>query len=183
MLFFETPAFEPWAKEVAALPAEKQVEEVSKKLVELNPGFDGKLRHEIVNDVVQVLAFETDHVTDISPVRALVGLRRLQCQGGYPDQGQLADLSPLKGLSLEVLAVIGNKVSDLSPLQGMPLAYLTLDRTLVTDLSSLHGLQLKQIWLRNALVTDLSPLRQLPLEDLSLPYTMLPTSPRLKTCH
>ena len=30
-------------KTVAALPAEKQVEAVSKKLMELNPGFDGKV--------------------------------------------------------------------------------------------------------------------------------------------
>ena len=30
-------------KEVAALPAEKQVEAVAKKLQELNPGFDGKV--------------------------------------------------------------------------------------------------------------------------------------------
>ena len=30
-------------KDVAALPAEKQVEAVAKKLQELNPGFDGKV--------------------------------------------------------------------------------------------------------------------------------------------
>ena len=38
-----TPAFQQWMKDVAALPAEKQVEAVAKKLQELNPGFDGKV--------------------------------------------------------------------------------------------------------------------------------------------
>ncbi len=40
---WNTPAFQAWMKTVAALPAEKQVEAVSKKLMELNPGFDGKV--------------------------------------------------------------------------------------------------------------------------------------------
>jgi hypothetical protein len=37
------PAFKQWVKDVAALPAGKQVEAVAKKLRELNPGFDGKV--------------------------------------------------------------------------------------------------------------------------------------------
>ena len=36
-------AFEAWTKQVAGMPAEKQVEAVAKKLQELNPGFDGKV--------------------------------------------------------------------------------------------------------------------------------------------
>ena len=40
---WNTPAFQQWMKAVQALPAEKQIEAVSKKLVELNPGFDGKV--------------------------------------------------------------------------------------------------------------------------------------------
>ena len=39
---WNTPAFQQWMKDVAALPADKQVEAVAKKLMELNPGFDGK---------------------------------------------------------------------------------------------------------------------------------------------
>lgn len=39
------PAFPQWVKDVQAMPAEKQLEAVSKKLVELSPGFDGKLFH------------------------------------------------------------------------------------------------------------------------------------------
>jgi len=36
-------ALEAWVKRVAALPAEKQVEEFKAKMKELNPGFDGKV--------------------------------------------------------------------------------------------------------------------------------------------
>ncbi len=42
-LFMHDPAFPQWMKDVQAMPAEKQIEAVSKMLVELNPGFDGKL--------------------------------------------------------------------------------------------------------------------------------------------
>ena len=38
-LAFNDPACQQWMKTVAALPAEKQIEAVVKKLQELNPGF------------------------------------------------------------------------------------------------------------------------------------------------
>ena len=37
------PRSKQWVKATQALPAEKQIEAVSKKLMELNPGFDGKV--------------------------------------------------------------------------------------------------------------------------------------------
>ncbi len=37
-LFMHDPAFPQWMKDVQAMPAERQIEAVSKKLVELNPG-------------------------------------------------------------------------------------------------------------------------------------------------
>ena len=46
-LGFQMPGFDQWMKDVAALPAEQQVEAVSKKLMELNPGFDGKMAGEL----------------------------------------------------------------------------------------------------------------------------------------
>ena len=89
------PAFQQWMKDLAALPAEKQIEAVSKKLMELNPGFDGKVTGydgkgtpKIENGVVTELGFVTDNVTDISPVRALAGLKTLTCAGSSDRQGQ-----------------------------------------------------------------------------------------------
>src|SRR5580692_7694927 len=64
-----------WRKQVTALPAEKQVEAVAKKFKELNPGFDGKVTPLIEKGVVTYFSFLTDDVTDISPVRALAGLK------------------------------------------------------------------------------------------------------------
>ncbi len=101
------PAFQAWMKSVAALPAEKQVEAVAKKLQELNPGFDGKVTGfdgkgppTIEKGVVTHFGFVTENVTDISPVRALVGLTGLGCSGGS-SVAKLSDLSPLEGMTLD----------------------------------------------------------------------------------
>ncbi len=41
--YIESPALQAWIKQVQALPADEQIKAVSQKLVELNPGFNGKL--------------------------------------------------------------------------------------------------------------------------------------------
>src|SRR5262249_59109472 len=81
-------AAEAWEKSVAALRAEQQVEAVVRRLKELNPAFDGTVKHEIDDGVVRKLSFLSDDVADISPVRALKMLRqkvppaffRLKCE-------------------------------------------------------------------------------------------------------
>jgi hypothetical protein len=96
-------AFEAWVQRVQRLRSEKQVEAVAAKLKELNPGFDGKMRHEVEGNTVVKLELWTDAVTDISPVRALTGLKKLACRGSAPGRGKLSDLWPLKGMSLKEL--------------------------------------------------------------------------------
>jgi serine/threonine protein kinase/formylglycine-generating enzyme required for sulfatase activity len=173
------PAFQEWMKRVAGMPAEKQVEAVSQKLVDLNPEFDGKLTGfaekgapAIENGVVTLIWFETDNVSDISPVRALAGLKSLGGIGTALLKGRLVDLSPLKGMPLTSLHIYRNEVTDLSPLNGMPLTFLHLSETRVSDLSPLHGMPLKQLIVDTTPVTDVSPLSGLPLTFLSLnaPY-------------
>jgi formylglycine-generating enzyme required for sulfatase activity len=175
----DDPAFQQWMKRVAGMPAEKQVEAVSKKLVDLNPEFDGKLTGfagkgtpTIEKGVVTLIWFETDNVSDLSPVRALVGLKSLGCIGTALLKGRLVDLSPLKGMPLTSLHIYRNEVTDLSPLIGMPLTFLHFSETRVSDLSPLHGMPLKQLIADTTPVTDLSPLNGLPLTFLSLncPY-------------
>jgi hypothetical protein len=107
---FNDPAFKQWMKEVAALPAEKQVEAVVKKLQELNPGFDGKVAGfwgtgtpRIENGVVTGVGFLTDNVTDISPVRALERLRSLSFGNDRNHRSKFSDLSPLEGMNLTLL--------------------------------------------------------------------------------
>jgi hypothetical protein len=160
-------AFRRWMKEVAVLAAEKQVEAIAKKLEELNPGSDGKVTPGLENGVVTGLSFVTDSVTDISPIQAFVGLRRLDCRGsGRRDESKLSDLSPLKGLPLTMLACPLTRVSDLSSLRGMPLTKLTCDSTHVSDLSPLKGMKLTYLSCSQTQVSDLSPLKGMPLREL-----------------
>ena len=170
------PAFQQWIKDVAGLSAEKQLEAVVKKLQQLNPGFDGKVTGidenaapKIENGVVTELRFATDNVADISPVRALVGLKVLYCSANVPGQNTLADLSPLHGMALTTLHVTRSRVSDLAPLAGMPLTHLYCSRTPISDLSPLKGMQLTALNCGYTNVSDLSPLQGMNLTDLRFP--------------
>ena len=151
---------------VASLPGEKQVEAVKQKLMEFNPGFDGKLTSKIENDHVVELQLVTDHVTQIWPVRALADLRELSCEGSDIGKGRLEDLSPLQGLSLTSLECGKTRVSDLTPLKNMPLARLGCNGTNVTDLSPLTAAPLVDLSFGNTRVSDLSPLKGMSLKHL-----------------
>jgi Leucine-rich repeat (LRR) protein len=186
---WNTPAFQQWVKATQALPAEKQIEAVSKKLMELNPGFDGKVTGaegrstpKIVMGVVTEIGFLSDNVTDISPVRALAGLKRLDCRGLPGDKDKLSDLSPLQGMKLTWLFCGFTKVSDLSPLQGMPLTFLHCQGTQVSDLSPLQGMKLTQLVCWSTKVSDLSPLRGMPLSLVACGDTKVPDLSPLEDC-
>jgi Leucine-rich repeat (LRR) protein len=168
---FDAPAFIQWMKDVAAMPAEKQVDAVSKKLQELNPGFDRKETHKIDGGVVTEFKFVTDNVADISPVRALVGLRKLTCNGSGSGKGILLDLSPLKGMPLTFLDCGWNPTFDLAPLQGMPLSDLLCGGTQISDLSPLKGMPLQSLDFDMTAVFDLSPLKAMPLTRLTCVMT------------
>lgn len=159
-------AFDQWIKQVASLQPAEQVLAVVDKLKELNPGFDGFVRHRIDKGAVTSLEFFSENVADISPVRALPGLKKLVCEGRAFALGKLTDLSPLEGLTLTSLDVTYTKVYDLSPLRDMPLTELACDHTQVSDLSLLQGLALTKLECRGTKVIDLSPLRRLPLRTL-----------------
>jgi len=166
-LAFQMPGFDEWVKDVAAMPAEQQVDAVSKKLVELNPGFDGKYSRDIENDAVVNFVLFTSAVTDISPVRAFPNLANLNCIGGETGDGKLTDLSPLNGLKLTSLFISNNKqVSDLSPLKGQLLSSLRCENTSVPDLSPLQGMPLLELFCSDKVV-DLTPLKGMPLTTLN----------------
>ncbi|MDB5338086.1 MAG: stkP 3 [Planctomycetaceae bacterium] len=165
LLGFQRPGFDKWVRDVAAMPVDKQVEAVNRKLVELNPAFNGKVSDgsgtgppQIENGVVIGYGFLTDNVTDLSPVRALVGLQVLFCNGSNFNRGQLSDLSPLEGMKLVNLACYFNPVSDLSPLRQLPLRGLAIYYTDVSDLAPLAGLPLENLDCGGLPVTDLTPL-------------------------
>ena len=165
-LLMHDPAFPQWMKDVAALPAEKHVEVVVRKLQELNPDFDGNIKHSIKNDAVFELSFSAEHVSDISPVRALTGLKSFGCN--QSSKGKLINLSPLRGLSLTAISMENTPVSDLSPLKGMPLTSANFGATRVSDLSPLQGMPLSDLTFYGTLVPDLAALKDLKLTKINL---------------
>ena len=138
------------------------------RLKELNPKFDGNLVPTIEKGVVRELAFNTDDVTDISPVRGLTRLRALKCSGFGDRNSPLTDLSPLSGLPLRTLVLAKGELFDLSPLRGMPLTEFSCYGTRVTDLSPLAGMKLRVLNCDSIRASDLSPLKGMPLEILVL---------------
>ena len=188
-------AFAPFTdadiKRIAALPAAEQVEEVRKELKKRNPDFGSihaRVTHKIEGDVVteiSIVGVAADKVTDISPVRALVGLKSFACGSGH----HLSDLSPLKDMKLTYLRVTGAGVKDLLPLKdnttlttldilGAPvsdlsplkdnrtLTTLNLSLTGVTDLSPIKDTLLTSLSFGRTGVTDLSPLKDMKLTIL-----------------
>jgi eukaryotic-like serine/threonine-protein kinase len=183
-----------WLRQVAALEANEQVKAVIERLRKLNPEFKTDVRHKIEDGVVRELVFSADNIHDISPVRALTGLRVLTCESENKNTGRLTDLNPLKGLKLTRLDCNNTGVADLSPLAGMPLTYLrcgycplkdlsplraapletlVCDSTRVSDLTPLTGRPL--LWLNCAKtpIADLTPLRGLKLNTLLCDYTLV----------
>ncbi len=171
MLAPRSPDVVAWERVVAALSAAEQVKAVAARLKELNPGFDGAVVPTIENDVVRELAFNTDDVTDLSPLRVLSRLRAVRCTGFGDRNSPLTDLSPLSGLPLRTLTLTKGELFDLSPLRGMPLTEFKCYGTRVNDLSPLQGMNLRILNCDGLHVSDLSPLQGMPLEVLELTAT------------
>ncbi|MDB5336111.1 MAG: pknB 22 [Planctomycetaceae bacterium] len=165
------PAFQKWLQEASNLPPQLQVEAVSKKLVELNPGFDGKLKPQIGSGVVIAITLSNEKVADLSPLRVFSKMTALTCDGNAGGVSALQDLSPLRDMRLYVLNCRGSRISDLTPLKGMPLEYLTCDFSPVADLTPLKGLPLQHLGLNSTKVSDLGPLKGLKLNSLHVNLT------------
>jgi Leucine-rich repeat (LRR) protein len=162
-------AFDIWNEVVAVLPADKQLEVVIARLKERNPRFDGKPTHKLIKDgVVMELDLSGGKLTDITPVRALAGLRLFNC-----NNTQVSDLLPLKGMSLTELNCDDTQVSDLSPLKGMKLTVLHCEKTPVSDLSPLKRMKLTRLECGGTQVSDLSPLEGMPLTELNCEHTQV----------
>jgi Leucine-rich repeat (LRR) protein len=148
--------------------AAQQLAGVIAKLRQRNPGFDGRVTHKMENGDVTDLAFSTVAVRDISPLRELSGLKRLQLSPwpGQGGRGVFFDLTPLRGMRLKSLNCSNTQVSDLLPLYGMPLESLLCNNTAVSNLLALEAMPLTLLNCSGARVTDLSPLAALPLREL-----------------
>ncbi|MBM3888357.1 MAG: hypothetical protein FJ388_04445 [Verrucomicrobia bacterium] len=150
-------ALSAFCREVAALPAEAQVQRVAVKLKELNPGFDGKAEHKIEAQSVTKITVDAFQLENLAPLRALIHLQMLVLKEVNFQRSRLEDLSPLQGMPLVHLSCGYNRVSDLSPLHGMPLRVLRLSTSLVKDLSPLVDSPLTHLEIQCTKVRDLSP--------------------------
>jgi tetratricopeptide (TPR) repeat protein len=84
---------------VAAAPADRQAVVVAEWLQERNPGFDGKMTHKIEGGVVTSLEIRSPVVQDLTPLRALPGLRALVGRStlGYDNKAK-SDAAVLRSL-------------------------------------------------------------------------------------
>lgn len=190
---WDTPEFKKWMRGVNILPAEQQVQAVSRKLQQLNSRFDGNFGSRIENGLVTELNVGSDVVTDISPLRALLHLKKVTLYG-RSHQNELSDLSPLRGMQLQELKVGWSQVTDLSPLKGMPLTLLecygfgmsdlspirelaltslTCPGTKVSDLSPIAAMRLTFLDCSGTQVSDLSPLKRMQLRELRCQQTLV----------
>ena len=127
-------------------------------------------RLESTLDSVSRYSAPAGDVDDLSLLAHMPNLEEL-----YLCQQAIADLSPLAGLELEVLALSDNQITDLSPLAGMDsLEELWLGGNPVADASPLAGLgrlRLLNLSAGHGAETgldSLSFLAELPLDTLSL---------------
>lgn len=164
--------------EMAGLSASQQAEEVSKRLIKLNPGFDGKVETKIVGDSIVELSMVTDRVSDISPLAALKELTSVSLRGSTVDwntrqgTGKLADIRPLRGMRLKKLDLAYNPIEDISIIEGMPLTELDIAfASKINDISVVRGMQLVSLGCQDTNVSDLLPLAGMKLFHINVSYT------------
>lgn len=153
------------------LSGKQMLQKFIARMKEANPGFSGNVQPVFEGDKLVELAFTTEAVADLSPVRDVLGLAKLRCPAGAT--GLVTKLSPLSGLPLKTLVASGNGVKDVTPLQTTALTELALDNNPVSDLRGLEGLRLTTLNLTYAPVSDLTPLAGMPLTSLHLGGTRI----------
>jgi len=140
-------------------------EQFHQRLRAANPGYAGRAQIQRQQGRIVAVGLREANVSDLSPLRGLP-LQLLDLTAT-----QVSDLSPLSGMRLVRLALGGTKVQDLSPLKGMPLTVLDLLQTPVQDLSPLQGIELTELYLDNTQIDSLEALRGMELTKLYINNT------------
>ncbi len=167
------PRLQKWIESVAAMPCREAGSTRSSgnyaSLIQISPrGFfdrDWQDRPRVVDGAIPVVVLNSEGVTNLSPLRAVAGLKTLIFPGRAGRGSNLSDLSPLQGLDLEEIGFYHTKVDSLSPLAGMRLKSLVCGGSPIADLSPLIGMPLKVLDCSMSDVHDLTPLADMPLED------------------
>lgn len=135
-------------------------------LRDANPGLgETESGFEISGSRVHLWLKECEPLKDITPLRGLP-LELL-----HLGRSRIDDLSALRGMPLANLRLNGAPVADIAPLKGMKLSELSLINTKVRDISVLAGMPLRGIHLTGSPVADIAALAGLPLDTLALGQT------------
>ena len=151
----------------ADAPGEEELQRVTTRLKQSNPGFSGPKDHKSDKGRVTELCLYGNELHDLAPLRGMT-LTYLDCSAS-----QVESLEPLRGMRLETLHCYYTKVSDLAPLKGMPLNKLWMTHTPVSDLSPLKAMPLTWLTLKETNVSSLEPLRRMPLKFLNCQDTKI----------
>ncbi len=137
-----TPEQQAFFDAVALVGARQQAAAIERKLMEVNPRWDGGIGHSIDTETLTHVELSGGALRDLWPLAALTGLVELDCSGtsvetiGWIErmplvtslncsQTPLRDLGPVAHLNqLEKLDCSDTVVFDLSPLAGLPLKEL-----------------------------------------------------------
>ena len=179
------PVDEAFFAKVAAAPAEHQAKLVVEKIEALNGGLVEPPTVTVTKGVVTGIELSRKggsslNFRNLSPIAALRGLTYLRLNGFNPD-----DLSFLRGLKIEKLAIFGGNFSgdflrdlplaevtlragipDYSILKGKPLWSLDLSSSQVRDITFVKGMPLTKLYIEHTAVTDLTPILELPLRQI-----------------
>jgi hypothetical protein len=152
--------------QVGRLPPERQFDEVVRELRRLNGRFPRTIDKKIEDGVVTELSFSGDRVSNLAPLAALKGLRRLSCNATSRKHAPLTNLAPLAGLPLTHLEFANAPVVNLAPLAAMRLTVISCAGTRVDDLGPLHGMPLVSVRCERTVVHSLVPLAGAPLREI-----------------
>ena len=116
------------------------------RLKELNPGLRRQGHAHDRERRGDGLEFQTDQVSDISPVRGLTRCGRSTVPAPIDGHARATgDLAPLRGLPLTELSCLYTSVSDLAPLKDMDLTIFDCRHTNVSDADVKHLAGLKSL--------------------------------------
>ncbi|MBN1269725.1 MAG: protein kinase [Kiritimatiellae bacterium] len=158
------PDAERRARAEAGLALAQQRYSLTKNL----PGWNARLRQAWPGRNVELLMVNDGLSLDISfqDIRDLSPLKGLPLNVLYCAQCGIESLEPLRGMPLTALNCLGNPITDLAPLAGMPLKALLCQDCPISSLEPLRGMPLRMLRIGMNNVKDLEPLRGMPLTYL-----------------
>jgi Leucine-rich repeat (LRR) protein len=144
-----------------------ELEEMLQQLVASNPAYDRLVvRRKLENGHVTDLTLDDNALSNFSALQKLPALTSLSLRRASP--WHATNWNFLKGMKLLSLDLRGGQIADLTPLKGMPLEQLDVSHAgQIKDLSPLEESLLKSLTIHGGeQLKDLTSLAKVPLVDL-----------------